>query len=76
MRDGGFLYLIVWLGAGLRRARESLERQWRSVLRSSLGKVIEMLQLRFSRIYRASSPRSAAKVAGESARARTNVSPL
>ena len=42
MGDRVILYLIVWLGAGLHHAHESLQRYWCSVLLLSLGKVIEM----------------------------------
>ena len=63
MRDGMGLYLIVWLGARVHHAHESLQRQWCTVLRLSLGKVIEMRRLWiFGEIYRANSSRSAAKV--------------
>ena len=42
--DEVLLYLIVWLGAGLSYVHESLQRVWCSLLRRSLGKVIEMLR--------------------------------
>lgn len=46
MKDTVVLYLIVWLGAGLRHVHESLQGPWCSVLRLSLGEVIEMRLLR------------------------------